>query len=322
MSLTGADVQFPHQRAAAAGPGPPMGIDLEVGYRELVDSLVGHAVFLLDPQGVIQACNAGAQSLVGYRPEEIVGGSFAVLYPPEAVVLGHPQAALEIAAATGHFDEHAWRMRRDGSKFWASIEISAIRAPSGDLSGFGVVASDLTAYKQAEDQLRGTIDLIEQSARIDLPTGLPNRRAFEESLDRELAVSHRTPRKLTVAIIDLDHFKRVNDVRGHPAGDAVLRQASDAWRMCLRPSDVVARYGGDEFGVIMPDTGVEEAAMALDRLRRVTPAGQTCSVGAAEWDGKQTAGALAQSADAALYEAKTAGRDRVVCRPSRYGRRP
>jgi len=320
MSLTDAEFQVPQQRAESDGRAPPPRIDLEVGYRQLVDSLVGHAVFLLDAAGIVQACNSGAEALIGYRPEEIIGGSFAALYPPEAVALGHPQGALDIAAATGRFDEHAWRMRRDGSKFWAWVEISAIRLPTGELSGFGVVASDLTTYKQAEDQLRGTIDLIEQSARIDLPTGLPNRRAFEEALERELAVALRAPRKLTVAIIDLDHFKQVNDIRGHPAGDALLRQASAAWRMCLRPSDVLARYGGDEFGVIMPDTGVEEARSALQRLRRVTPDGETCSVGAAEWDGAQTAGALAQDADAALYEAKAAGRDQIVCHPSSHTR--
>jgi diguanylate cyclase (GGDEF)-like protein/PAS domain S-box-containing protein len=316
MSLTNSDFQFPQQRAKGKGP-PPAMVDLDVGYRQLVDSWAGHAMLLLEPKGVVQACNSGAEGLIGYRPEEIVGRSFAVLYPPEAVAMGHPQGALDIAAATGHFDEHAWRVRRDGSTFWAWVEISSLRSPSGELSGFGLVASDLTTYKQAEDQLRGTIDLIEQSARIDLATGLPNRRAFEETLERELAAARRSPRKLTVAIIDLDNFKRVNDVRGHAAGDVLLRQAASAWRMCLRPSDVLARYGGDEFGVIMRDTGVEEASTALERLRGVTPDGETCSVGAAEWDGEQTADALTQDADAALYEAKAAGRDRVVSHPHR-----
>lgn len=116
-------------------------------------------------------------------------------------------------------------------------------------------------------------------------------------------------------MIDLDDFKRFNDQLGHPAGDRLLKDAAAAWREQLRTVDRLARYGGEEFIVLFHGAAIETANEALARLRSVTPAGQTFSGGVARWDGRETSEELVARADRALYEAKNAGRDCVICAP-------
>jgi diguanylate cyclase (GGDEF)-like protein len=149
-------------------------------------------------------------------------------------------------------------------------------------------------------------------ARVDDLTGLSNRRAWSAELPRAIERARRYDEPLSIAMLDLDHFKRFNDALGHPAGDRLLKAASAAWRTCLRDADELARYGGEEFILLLPGARAEAAAEVVERLRSVTPAGQTFSAGIAVWDGTETSDELVQRADSALYEAKRSGRDRVV----------
>ena len=157
---------------------------------------------------------------------------------------------------------------------------------------------------------------LEHMARTDDLTGLPNRRYWEEQLPKELARSWREERPVCVAVLDLDYFKDYNDRRGHQAGDRLLREAAALWRAALRPYDVLARYGGEEFALILPGCAMPEAYALVERLRSVTPERESCSAGLAEWDGMETAEALVGRADAALYRAKRAGRDRAIAAPA------
>jgi diguanylate cyclase (GGDEF)-like protein len=152
---------------------------------------------------------------------------------------------------------------------------------------------------------------LETSARTDDLTGLPNRRAWEHELPRELARAKREERPVCVAMLDLDRFKRFNDERGHQEGDRLLKQATDAWSGQLRASDMLARYGGEEFAVLLPGCTLDDAETLLERLRVVVPGRQTVSAGVACWDGSESAEELVGRADSALYEAKRAGRDRL-----------
>jgi diguanylate cyclase (GGDEF)-like protein len=153
---------------------------------------------------------------------------------------------------------------------------------------------------------------LETVARTDDLTGLPNRRAWQEELPREIARSRREDKRLCVAMLDLDHFKAFNDELGHQAGDRLLKQAAAAWSAQLRGSDLLARYGGEEFALALPACPADEALTVVERLRAVTPQGQTCSAGVVCFDGDETPADLVGRADAALYEAKNAGRDRTV----------
>ena len=113
---------------------------------------------------------------------------------------------------------------------------------------------------------------LENMARTDDLTGLPNRRAWDEELPRELARAARYAHPVCVAMLDLDRFKDYNDRLGHLAGDRLLKEAAGAWRGALRETDRLARYGGEEFSVVLPDCTLEDARQLVERLRSVTPA--------------------------------------------------
>jgi diguanylate cyclase (GGDEF)-like protein len=153
---------------------------------------------------------------------------------------------------------------------------------------------------------------LESIARTDDLTGLPNRRAWEEEIPRELLRAKREGRPMCVAMIDLDHFKEFNDERGHQAGDRFLKQAAAAWGDELRGTDFLARYGGEEFALALPGCTPDQAMEVAERVRAATPDSETCSIGIASWDGNEDAPALIGRADAALYEAKHRGRNLSV----------
>lgn len=160
-------------------------------------------------------------------------------------------------------------------------------------------------------QIREQATALAKAARIDVLTGLSNRRDWQIRLLSELARAARDKSPCCVAVLDLDHFKRLNDTRGHAAGDAVLRDSAAAWRLQLRLTDLLARYGGEEFAVFLPSCNLDQAMVVLERMRAVTAGGQTCSAGVAMWNGKESAAELIERADTSLYEAKAAGRNRV-----------
>jgi diguanylate cyclase (GGDEF)-like protein len=156
-------------------------------------------------------------------------------------------------------------------------------------------------------QLLGELEAI---ARTDELTALPNRRAWHEQLARELTRAARSERPLSVAMLDLDHFKRYNDSRGHPTGDRLLKGVAASWLAELRPTDILARYGGEEFALALPECPLDEALEVVERLRAAVPDDQSCSAGLATWDGTETAAELLDRADHALYRAKRGGRNR------------
>jgi diguanylate cyclase (GGDEF)-like protein/PAS domain S-box-containing protein len=147
--------------------------------------------------------------------------------------------------------------------------------------------------------------------RTDDLTGLPNRRAWDELLERELHSARRHDRPVSVAMLDLDHFKAYNDQRGHLAGDRLLQAAAAAWQDGLRITDVLARWGGEEFALLLPGCDAACAVALVERLRGTLPDGVTFSAGVTEWDGVATTRALVAGADRALYVAKENGRDRI-----------
>ena len=190
----------------------------------------------------------------------------------------------------------------------------------------GLLAGELSklrnAQKQQKRELRSALRRLQEVALQDTLTGLPNRRRVQQWFVQETARSRRTRAPLSVALIDLDHFKRVNDEFGHATGDEVLRRFAREAGALLRSSDLLARWGGEEFLVLMPDTSAEAAAALMARLRAHLDAGAVWrdllprrigfSAGVTEWVEDETLEAWVSRADAALYEAKGSGRDRVV----------
>jgi len=149
-------------------------------------------------------------------------------------------------------------------------------------------------------------------AHTDPLTGLPNRRAWELELKRVLAHARRNDESVSLAVLDIDNFKDINDRRGHAEGDSLLIETARRWSEALRAYDMLARIGGDEFALLMPGCTEHDAAAVLARIRTGTPVPYSCSVGLAAWDGTETGERLLQRADAALYDAKRNGRDRIA----------
>ncbi|WP_421117936.1 GGDEF domain-containing protein [Aquihabitans daechungensis] len=187
---------------------------------------------------------------------------------------------------------------------------------------FAVVAATIgqTIFRLVQ----GRADLlvqISQLARLDPLTGIANRRSWDDRFPEEAERASRGGLPLAVAMIDLDHFKAFNDRFGHQRGDALLREAAMAWGSELRTGDLLARWGGEEFALLLPATGPDAAAGILERLQAVTPEGQTFSAGYAVEQFRPgfdlDLDSLMQEADRAMYAAKAAGRARAVRAPER-----
>lgn len=186
----------------------------------------------------------------------------------------------------------------------------------------GYVQSYRKRLSVANHELHAALEKIERIATFDELTGLYSRRVITEIAAKEQKRSDRRGSGLCIAMVDADHFKRFNDLYGHPGGDRVLRMVSETLLRTLRATEHVGRYGGEEFMVVLPETTREHATIPLERLRKevsstpiegIPPQERvTVSIGVAEYRRGEDLHATVGRADAALYEAKRSGRDRVV----------
>jgi len=142
-------------------------------FRLLVESVKDYAIFLLDPTGRVMSWNAGAEALKGYKSDEIIGKHFSTFYPEEAVKTGWPRRELEIATAEGRFVDEGWRVRKDGSRFWAVVVITALRDSNNQLYGFAKVTRDTTQQREFQDRiqqlntaLRSRVEQLADSKRL------------------------------------------------------------------------------------------------------------------------------------------------------------
>ena len=197
--------------------------------------------------------------------------------------------------------------------------VESHRLGAGDRVRVGGFVARYVAAGDAEGRQLADLAL---ASRRDPLTGLPNRRAFDEELAREVARAARTGAPLAVAVLDVDRFKAVNDGHGHAVGDAVLRAVAARARAVVRAGDLAARTGGEEFGLLLPGADLAGAVELAERVRAalaarpVEAAGRalvvTASLGCAALGPGESPEALVARADARMYEAKRAGRDRVV----------
>ena len=159
------------------------------------------------------------------------------------------------------------------------------------------------------DYQRKLLHKIGKIAHTDGLTGIANRRVWDDELPKLAEQAELQERPLTVVILDLDHFKKYNDTKGHQAGDLLLKTTAQAWDDQLRAGDLLARYGGEEFGLLLPKCSPENAFKIVERLRHFVPDDQTFSAGIAQWDGLEKPEETVARADEALYQAKANGRN-------------
>ncbi|HEY3122865.1 MAG TPA: PAS domain S-box protein, partial [Thermoanaerobaculia bacterium] len=233
----------------------------EERFRLLTQNVQDYAIFMLDPEGRVASWNIGAEKSKQYRAEEILGRHFSVFYTPEAIAAGKPAEALETAKNSGRVEEEGWRVRKDGSRFWANIVITALHDESGNITGFSKITRDTTERKQAEEKLK-------KFALQDELTGLYNRRGFLAMAQHRMNIAAREKKSLVIFFADLDGLKRINDTLGHEAGDASLATAADVLRDSFRAADVIGRIGGDEFAVLAAVKSLEDLPVIESRLSK------------------------------------------------------
>ena len=178
---------------------------------------------------------------------------------------------------------------------WAGIHGAFVLAAS---------TANLAYWRFSETDHAKSMHLLHLAARVDALTGAINRRGWDEQINQVLNLARRPGLSIAVAILDFDDFKVFNDRWGHQGGDQLLQRSVDAWRTALREEDILARYGGDEFSLILPGCYLHGAINVLERLLESTPDQQSCSVGVAIWNGDESAADLIARVDEALYEGK------------------
>jgi PAS domain S-box-containing protein len=221
---------------------PGMGERTDV-FRLLVESVRDYAIFLLDPQGHIRSWNAGAQRIKGYSASDIIGKHFSIFYPPTDVRRGKPDYELRVAIEEGRYEEEGWRVRKDGTRFWASVVITALRAPDETLVGFAKVTRDLTERKQAEEERARLLEL-EREARSNAEVALERLRSIQQVT--EAALAHLSMDDLLRELLD-----RISDIL---LVDLVAVLLTDATGERLRSVATTDRPG--DLGAPPPDFGV------------------------------------------------------------------
>ncbi len=282
-------------------------------------ALSGNGMLITDirlPDNPIVSVNPAFERITGYRAEEVIGRSYRFLQ-------GDDQGqARELAQLRQAIDKGLncqvilRNHRKDGTTFWNQLSISPVKDHRGNITHFLGIQEDITERKKLEDELK-------ELATHDTLTGLFNRAEIERLAALEIGRSKRYRRRLGMLLIDIDRFKRINDSWGHPTGDlALMRLAKTLWDT-LRENDLAGRYGGEEFLVLLPESGTEETRQLAERLLRTVREqpmdvgiGEdiqlTISIGLAVYpDNGATRDALITLADQALYAAKRAGRNRV-----------
>ncbi len=261
----------------------------------------------MDTQGRCIEVNAAWEANLGFRPDEMRGKRLLDFTHPE----DHQHATEEAVKvfAGGVSDGLETRVKaKDGEWHW--LRTSSVFEPEEELAYARSV--DVTERKAIAQEREDLIAEVQSLASSDALTGLPNRRAIDEVLPREMARALRANSPLCLAIIDIDHFKAYNDTYGHLAGDAVLKNCAASWDQELRGEDTILRYGGEEFLVVLPECDAPDAAEIVERLRAATPDEQTCSAGLARWRPGESVDDLVGRADKALYAAKESGRDQLI----------
>ena len=207
------------------------GLDWAELHLRLVESVTDYAIYALDTSGHVMTWNRGAERLKGYRPDEIIGRHFSLFYPPEEIAAGDPESEIEIATREGRFEDEGWRLRKDGSRFWANVILAPLRTNEGELIGFSKVTRDLTLRREAEARdrrLAAEEAAHAEAARRSDELARVNMALAEALLDAETArdAAERSEESMHKAYQDLDQFAYIasHDLKAPLRGIANLAQ--------------------------------------------------------------------------------------------------
>lgn len=272
----------------------------------------GEGVVITAPDTRIISVNKAFTEVTGYSAEEAIGMT------PSMLQSGKQDKSFylrmwEALERDGQWQGEIWNANKNGEIYLEWLSVTAVRDDEGNLSHYIGIFSDITSEKENEERLA-------HLAHYDQLTNLPNRILFDDRLKQTLALARRTRSRLAVMFLDLDGFKGINDTLGHDAGDELLKQVAHRLSECLRSSDTVARFGGDEFTILLPEIDSREsvtrvATKITDAIAKPydidgNEAHVTTSIGISLYpsDGQQPH-TLIKKADNAMYQAKRHGKN-------------
>lgn len=285
----------------------------EQNFRRLFENMQD-VYYRTDAQGVVQHVGPGVRRVLGYEPHEIEGRTAESYYPQSTDRDAFKAAIMEHGEVS---DFPGQMVRRDGTVIDISISSHALYDHAGNFAGVEGIYRDVTQRKNLERELK-------RLATTDVLTGMANRRAFLESAESAYAHSRNHGEPLTLLMLDLDHFKSINDRFGHLEGDRALASFAQAVKNQLRASDTVGRLGGEEFGVLLPLTSMEEGQEVAQRILHAVRAlqlhdesgnayGITTSLGLSTFRASdRSLRDMLDRADQALYLAKHQGRNQIA----------
>lgn len=292
---------------------PPVDVTLRAG--ELADSVTAYGIYEINPEGTIRSWNPGAENLTGLRAAAVLGQPYRSLFATDEIEGKQPTRNLQFVREQGHLRDEQWRIKHDGSRYLARFTLDATRDATGAIKRFVEVVHDVTEERAREQALY-------QQATRDALTGVMNRGHFMQQASQEIERSLRFRDPLSLALIDIDHFKRVNDTYGHETGDRAIILVANAVTAHLRRVDTFARVGGEEFAILLPRANDQVAYDFMQNIRRAvadTPLpldegtrSLTISIGVTQLrEPARDVADLMRQADVALYRAKHEGRNQV-----------
>jgi diguanylate cyclase (GGDEF)-like protein/PAS domain S-box-containing protein len=269
-------------------------------------------IIVTDADNLIKAVNPAFSRITGYESEEVIGRSPSILSSGRHTDTFYEQLWSSVLQ-NGYWSGEIWNRRKDGSVFPEWLSIAAIKNDDGLVKEYVAVFSDITKHKQDEEKIR-------YQANFDALTGLPNRSLLTDRLSQAILSANREEWQLGLLFVDLDQFKVVNDTFGHVVGDELLQQVAARIRDCVREADTVARFGGDEFVILLQDIEDPDVAVTISSkvIEAVTKSfklyGREIFIGASIGitiypEDAGTADALLRNADMAMYQAKAHGRN-------------
>ncbi len=288
-----------------------LAVSLEEAAETIIETM-GDSLLVVNRGGDVVLANGAATRLLGFESGEVVGR------PVAQFVRSGLFATAADSTQRGLLTEEGAFLTRGGEEVSVLLSLSPVRDPDGVLLGLVLVAKDIREMRRVMDALASANERLELQSITDELTRAANRRAANQRLEMEFKRAIRYGRSLSVAVVDLDEFKAINDTRGHPTGDAVLQAVATAMQASVRATDVVARWGGDEFLAILPECDATAARVASERLLDAIRSAKvdgvvriSASIGVATMDPEHAvadADALIKRADDALYVAKRAGK--------------
>jgi len=311
---------------------------IAIDYPDIIGNLLTVGIVMVDRRFTVVLWNRFMELNSQIRAEEVLGKDIFDAFPELNRNWLEKKVKSCMILKTPSFS--SWRQRPYLFRFKASpalaspaefmyqdLSIFPIRNSEGVVQGACIAIHDATELAESSRLLEQAMDQavdLEESSQRDGLTGLYNRKFFDEQITQEILRARRYGWLLALAMIDVDHFKSINDNHGHPVGDAVLRTLAARLQGMLRTSDTLCRYGGEEFALILPHISQENSRFLLDRLRKAvegldveledgTSVRVTVSVGIAQLEDGMTAGEMVRRADETLYVSKQAGRNRVTC---------